>query len=345
MAVTLAELARRFHGKVRGNPDVNVERVASLDTAGPRDITFFSDKKYLSLLTGTSAGAVIISQDDSGQFSGTALIVDNPHLTFAAIASLLHPFPAFTPGVHATAVVHKSARLAPTAWVGPLSVIGEGATIGEQVFIGPGCVIGEHVSLGERTRLVARVVINDQCMVGGDCLFHPGAVIGSDGFGYAKDGDKWAKVPQLGRVMIGHHVEVGANTSIDRGALKDTVIADGVKLDNQIQIAHNVRIGENTAIAACVGIAGSTVIGKRCTIGGQAGITGHLDIADDVHITAGSLVTSSIDIPGIYSASLKAEPVEKWRRNAARLHHLDEMAKRVNKLEEKIERLSKEQET
>ena len=213
------------------------------------------------------------------------------------------------------------------------------------MFVGPGCVIGDHAALGDRTRLVARVVINDHCVVAGDCLFHPGAVIGSDGFGYARDGDKWAKVPQLGRVVIGHHVEVGANTSIDRGALKDTVIADGVKLDNQIQIAHNVRIGENTAIAACVGIAGSTVIGKRCTIGGQAGIIGHLDIVDDVHITAGSLVTNSIDIPGVYSASLKAEPVEKWRRNAARLHHLDEMAKRLNKLEEKIERLSKEQET
>jgi len=345
MAVTLAELARRFHGTVRGNPDVIIERVASLDTAGSRDITFFSDKKYLALLAHTSAGAVILTPGDSGKFSGTALIVDDPHLTFAAIASLLHPFPAFAPGVHATAVVHKTVQLSPTAWVGPLSIIGEGATIGEHVFIGPGCVIGEHVALGDRTRLVARVVINDQCVVGRDCQFHPGAVIGSDGFGYAKDGDKWAKVPQLGRVVIGHHVEVGANTSIDRGALKDTVIADGVKLDNQIQIAHNVRIGENTAIAACVGIAGSTVIGERCTIGGQAGITGHLDIADDVHITAGSLVTSSIDVPGVYSASLKAEPVEKWRRNAARLHHLDEMAKRLNMLEEKIERLSKEQET
>jgi UDP-3-O-[3-hydroxymyristoyl] glucosamine N-acyltransferase len=187
------------------------------------------------------------------------------------------------------------------------------------------------------------VAIYDRCTLGQDCLIHSGVVIGCDGFGYSKNHERWQKMPQLGRAIIGNLVEIGANTTIDRGALNDTVIGDGVKLDNQIHIAHNVQIGENTAIAACVGIAGSTVIGKRCTVGGQAGFVGHIEIADDVHITAGSLVTNSITKAGVYSSSLKAEPVEKWRRNSARLHHLDEIARRLGKLESKLQQRSKEQ--
>jgi UDP-3-O-[3-hydroxymyristoyl] glucosamine N-acyltransferase len=214
----------------------------------------------------------------------------------------------------------------------------------DDAYIGPGCLVEPRVTVGARSRLVGHVVIGDRCTVGADCLLHPGVVIGSDGFGFAKDGEQWQKVPQLGRVIIGNNVEVGANTTIDRGALDDTLIGNGVKLDNQIQIAHNVHLGDNTAIAAFVGIAGSTRIGKRCTIGGQAGITGHLEIADDVHITAGSLVTSSIRQAGAYSSSLKAEPAEKWRRNAARLHHLDEMSQRLKTLEEKWQQHSEEHE-
>ncbi|MHB8622314.1 MAG: UDP-3-O-(3-hydroxymyristoyl)glucosamine N-acyltransferase [Sulfuricaulis sp.] len=343
MAVTLAELARRFRGKVRGNPDLTLERVAPLESAGPHDIAYVNDRSYLALLARSAAGAVILTEADALHFSGNALIVDNPHLCFSRVATLLHPQPAFTPGVHATAVVSPAAKLNPKAWIGAYTVIESGAVIGEGVFIGPGCAIGSHVMIGAGTRLVAHVTINDGCQIGENCLLHPGAVIGSDGFGYAQDGARWHKVPQLGRALLGNDVEVGANTTIDRGALNDTVIDDGVKLDNQVQIAHNVHIGENTAIAACVGIAGSTVIGKRCTLGGQSGVVGHLVIADDVHITAGSLVTSSITQAGVYSASLKAEPVEKWRRNAARLHHLDEMARRVAKLEDKLQQFSEEQ--
>jgi len=344
MAVTLAELARRFQGRVRGNPNRIIERVASLESAGPNDIAYLSDKKYLPKLASTAAGAVILTESDASGFAGSALIVDDPHLCFARVALLLHPLPVFKPGAHATAVVSPTARVAATAWIGPHSVVESGAEIGDDVYIGPGCLIGNKVTVGARTRLVGHVAIGDRCVMGEGCLFHPGAVIGSDGFGYARDGEQWQKVPQLGRVVIGNNVEVGANTTIDRGALNDTVIGNGVKLDNQIQIAHNVCIGDNTAIAACVGIAGSTKIGRRCTIGGQAGITGHLEIADDVHITAGSLVTSSIKQAGAYSSSLKAEPAEKWRRNAARLHHLDEMARRLTRLEEKLQQHSEEHE-
>ncbi len=336
MAVTLAELARRFQGKVRGNPEIKIERVATLDAAGVNDIAYVGDRKYLPLLARTKAGAVILSPADAQNFTGTALIVDNPHLCFAQAAELLHPSAKFTPGKHVSATVDPTARVAATACIGAHAVIAAEAVIEADAYVGPGCFIGAQASIGARARLIANVVIGERCLVGADCIFQPGAVVGSDGFGYAKDGDKWCKVPQLGRVVLGKAVEVGANTSIDRGALNDTIIGDGVKLDNQIQIAHNVRIGENTAIAACVGIAGSTVIGKRCTIGGQAGIVGHLEIADDVHITAGSLVTSSITQPGVYSSSLKAEPVEKWRRNAARLHQLDELARRLIELEEKL---------
>lgn len=344
MAVTLAELARRFQGRVRGNPDLVIERVAPLENAGPHDIAYLSDRKYLPKLAHTAAGAVILTETDSSRYAGSALIVTNPHLCFARVAQWLHPSPAFQPGVHPTAVIIPSSRIARTAWIGPHSVVEGGAEIGDDAYVGPGCFIGNHVTIGARTRLVGHVSIGDRCIVGEDCLLHPGVVIGSDGFGYAKDGDQWQKVPQLGRAVIGKNVEVGANTTIDRGALNDTVIGNGVKLDNQIQIAHNVHIGDNTAIAACVGIAGSTRIGMRCTIGGQAGIVGHLEIADDVHITAGSLVTSSIRQAGAYSSSLKAEPAEKWRRNAARLHHLDEMAQRLGKLEEKLQQHSEESE-
>jgi len=335
MAFTLAELARRFQGKVRGNPEVRIERVAAIEDAGPHDIAYVSDRKYLPRLAGTAAGAVIITESDAAGFTGTALIVENPHLCFARVATLLHATPAFQPGAHATAVVAPDARVAANAYLGPHAVVGSGATVADGAYIGPGCVIGAGAVVGARSRLVAQVFIGERCVIGEDCLFQPGAVIGGDGFGYARDGERWQKVPQLGRVVIGNGVEIGANTTIDRGSLNDTVIGDGVKLDNLIQIAHNVRVGENTAIAALAGIAGSATVGKRCTIGGQAGINGHIEIVDDVHITATSLVSSSITQPGVYSASLKAEPADKWRRNAARLRHLDEMARRLNELEKK----------
>ena len=342
MAVTLAELAERFGGTVRGDPRTPIERVAPLHRAGPRDIAFVSDVRYLDDLKQTRAGAVILTPQAAAGYPGNALVSDDPHLCFARVAQYLHPPYATPAGADAGARVEPGARVAASAHVGPFAVVEEGAVVGEHAVIGPGCHIGRGAHVGEETRLSAHVVVAHDCRLGQRCRVHAGAVIGADGFGYARDGERWQKVPQLGAVIVGDDAEIGANTTIDRGALDDTVIGVGVKLDNQVHVAHNVRIGDHTAVAAQVGIAGSTTIGQRCTLGGQAGIIEHLTIADDVHITAGSLVTSSITHAGTYSSSVKAQPAEQWRRNAARLHHLDELARRVRELEAMIELLAKE---
>ncbi len=342
MGTTLTELARLVQGSVRGEAGFLVEQANSLDRAGPRDITFVANARYLDDLNGTRAGAVILTEADATHFSGNALIVANPQLAFARVCAHLHPLSMPPPGVHPSAVVDARAQVAPSAIVGPGAVVGPDAMIGAGVWIGPGCIIGSQVVIGERSRLMAHVVVHDACIVGRDCLLQPGAVIGADGFGFARDGSRWIKQPQFGRVVIGDEAEVGANTTIDRGTFGDTVIGDRVKLDNLIHIAHNVRIGEDTAIAACVGIAGSTVVGKRCTIAGQAGIIGHVEIADDVHITAASAVMSSLTEAGVYSSGIRAEPAADWRRNVVRLQQLDELARRLKKLEQTIQRLSKE---
>jgi UDP-3-O-[3-hydroxymyristoyl] glucosamine N-acyltransferase len=342
MGVPLAELARLVQGRLRGNPGFVVERANSLDRAGPQDITFVVGARNRRRLSETRAGAVILVESDAEQFSGNALVVENPQLAFAHICGVLHPATTSAPGVHPTAVVDSSARVASSAIVAAGVVIGPDVSIGENAWIGPGSVIGRQVVIGERTRLFARVVVQDECVIGHDCLLHPGVVIGADGFGFARDGKRWVKQPQRGRVVIGNDVEIGANTAIDRGTFGDTTIGNGVKIDNLVQVAHNVCIGDYTAIAAGVGIAGSTVIGKCCTVAGQAGIIEHVKIADDVHITAGSLVTNSIPQAGVYSASIKAEPASEWRRNSARLHQLDEIARRLRQVEETLQRISKE---
>ena len=337
---TVGELAKRFDGVVRGDPNIQIRGVASLSSAGPQDISYMASKRYRAVLADTSAGAVILAPEDAARFSRTCVMVDNPRLCFARVAALLNPRPKFKPGVHATAVVHQTATVAATASIGAYSVIEKQTVVEEDVFVGAGCYLGPRAHVGRSSMLVARVIVSQDCMIGENCIIHPGAVIGSEGFGYVSDGERWVKIPQLGRVRIGNEVEIGANTTIDRGALDDTVIADGVKLDNLTQIAHNVRIGAHSAMAAQVGIAGSTQVGQRCTIGGQVGIIDNLEIADRVHITAGSLVTSSIKEAGSYSSSLKAQPASKWKRSAGRLSQLDEMAKRLQMLERKIERLS-----
>ena len=341
-SITLTELARRFGGVLRGNPEAEVDHAAPLHRAGPRAVAFVASQRYLDELSRTGAGVVILSPHDAAGYAGNALIVDNPHACFAKIAQLLHPPRTEPAGVAPTAQIAPGARVAASAMIAAFTLIEAGATIGEQVVVGPGCRIGRNAEIGEGTRLLANVVIAHDCCLGQRCLVQAGAVIGTDGFGFARDGERWQKVPQLGCVVIGDDAEVGANTTIDRGAFDDTIIGNGVKIDNQVHIAHNVRIGDNTAIAACVGIAGSTTIGARCTIGGQGGITDHLTIADDVHITAGSLVTGSITQAGTYSSSLKAQPVEEWRRNAARLHRLDELAQRVRDLESMLKKFTQE---
>jgi UDP-3-O-[3-hydroxymyristoyl] glucosamine N-acyltransferase len=342
MPVILADLAERLGARLRGDGGLEIRGVATLERAGPHEIAYVSDPKYRPLLETTAAGAVILTEQDARDYPGAALVSADPHLCFARAAALLHPPPVLTPGRHPSAVVDEGAGVAASAWIGPHSVIEAGATVADNVAIGPGCFVGRGAAIGQGSRLVAGVTIMAGCVLGRRCLLHPGAVIGADGFGYARDGARWVKVPQLGRVVIGDDVEIGANTTVDRGALGDTVIADGVKLDNLIQIAHNVRIGEHTAIAGCTGIAGSVVIGRRCRIGGQVGITGHLEIADDVTITAKSLVTRSVHAPGVYSSSLPAEEVERWRRNVARLRRLDDLARRLREIEQQLQQSSEE---
>lgn len=342
MVVTLAELARRVGGRIRGDPGVEIRAVAPLERAGPGEIAQLSDQRYRALLAGCRAAAVVLGDADAEGYAGTALIHSNPALGFARIAAILHPPIPVTPGRHPTAVVAEGARVDASAWVGAYAVVESDATIEEGASIGAGCYVGRRARIGARTRLVAQVYVGERCEIGADCLLQPGAVIGGDGFGFAKDGERWIKVPQLGRVVIGDEVEVGANTTIDRGTLDDTVIGRGVKLDNLIQIAHNVRVGEHTIMAACVGIAGSTSIGKRCAFGGQVGIAGHLEIADDVQVLGTSLVSGSIPKPGVYSSALKAEPADEWRRTAARLRQLDELARRLREAEAEIRKLKGE---
>ncbi len=346
MGLSLEELARRVQGRVQGRLDLVVERVASLAEAGPRDIAFAADERYCGQLATTAAGAVVLNAALAEGFPGNALVVDNPRLAFARIAGWLHPPPVAVPGIHPAAVVDARASVAPDAEIGPHVVVEAEAVIASGAVVGPGCHVGRGARIGEGTRLVAQVVLAHDCVLGARCLVHPGVVIGADGFGYARDAERWVKQPQLGRVIIGDDVEIGANTTIDRGTLGDTVIGDGVKLDNLIQIAHNVRIGDHTAIAACVGIAGSAVIGRRCTIGGQSGILGHITIADDVQVLARSFVARSISEPGsVYSSAFQAVPAAKWRRNAARLYQLDMLARRLRELENRIGSFRKEGKT
>jgi len=343
MAKTLAELVRLTGGELRGKQGHVVQGVSTLLAAGPDDVAFLADEHYLPQLKRCRAGVVILDPAHASACKGNAILTDNPHLVFARIAHALYPVDTPPPGIHQTAVVHESARISRSASVAAHCVIGADSTVAAHASLGPHCVLGENVHVGENTRLVAHVAMLDRCKIGKRGLVHPGVVIGADGFGFARDGARWVKVPQLGCVVIGDDVEIGANSAIDRGALSDTVIGDGVKLDNLIQVAHNVQIGANTAVAGQAGIAGSAIIGERCTVGGQAVILGHLELVDDVHITATSLVTKSINEPGAYSSSLKAMPVAGWRRNVARLHQIEALARRVAELEERIRKLAGEE--
>ncbi|MGD1976081.1 MAG: UDP-3-O-(3-hydroxymyristoyl)glucosamine N-acyltransferase [Gammaproteobacteria bacterium] len=336
MSVRLGDLAERSDCELRGDPDVEVTGVATLARAGPGEISFLANPAYREFLAETRAAAVILAEKDADRCPVSALISDNPYLAYAHVAAVLHPQPPFQAGISERATVDSSASVAPSAWIGAGSVIESGAVIGEDSFVGPGCTIGSNAVIGADCRLVARVTLCGDVTIGDRVLVHPGAVIGADGFGIARDGDRWVKVPQLGSVSIGNDVEIGANTTIDRGAIENTVLESGVKLDNQIQIGHNVRIGEHTVIAGCVGISGSTVIGRRCMIAGASGIGGHIQIADDVILLAASVVTSSISEPGTYGSALMHDEARAWRRNITRFRHLDEMARRLRRVERRL---------
>lgn len=329
----LAELAAYVGAELRGDGEKQIHQVATLAQAGAHDLSFLANPRYRKQLRATAAGAVIVAPETLQECPVDAIVARDPYVAFAKIAALLNPPPAFEPGAHPTAVVHPSARLAAGVHVGPHAVLGENVDVGAGTYIGPGCIVEDNVRIGVGGRLIARVTLCHGTQIGARVLVHPGVVIGSDGFGHANDGGRWIKVPQLGCVIIGDDVEIGANTTIDRGALEDTRIEDGVRLDNLIQVAHNVVIGAHTVVAACTGIAGSTKIGRHCAIGGAVGIVGHLEIADGVQLTAMSLVTRSIRAPGVYSSGAPLQENHLWQKNCVRFKQLDDMARRVKALE------------
>jgi UDP-3-O-[3-hydroxymyristoyl] glucosamine N-acyltransferase len=339
---SLREIAAQLGGEVLGDGDVAVSRMASLANAGPGDLSFLSDSKYRSLLETTGASAVVVGMDAGDATHLPRIITDNPYAYFARVSALLNPVAEPVPGFHPSAVVDATANVPATASVGAHAVIGREARIGEFAVIGAGTVIGDHVTIGNHTTLHANVTIYYGCELGSNCIVSSGVVIGADGFGYAEDQGRWVKIPQVGRVLIGNDVEIGANTAIDRGALDDTIIEEGVKLDNLIQIGHNCRIGAHTVIAGCVGIAGSTRIGRHCRIGGAGMILGHLEIADGVTVSPGSMITRSLAKADTYTALMPFQPHDKWLKTAAHLRHLGDMSERVARLEKELEALKKE---
>ncbi|HEX5650750.1 MAG TPA: UDP-3-O-(3-hydroxymyristoyl)glucosamine N-acyltransferase [Steroidobacteraceae bacterium] len=333
MPVSLGELAVRFGCELHGDPDALVDRVATLQDAVPGAVAFLANPKYRKHLPGTRASAVVLDAASLGHCQTHALVAANPYATYARIAQHLNPEPSFAGGRHATAVVEEGATVDATAWIGPHCYVAAGAVIGPGAFLGPATVVFEGVSIGAQSRCVARVTLCARVRIGERCLLHPGVVIGADGFGHAPDTDGYVKVPQLGAVTVGDDVEIGANTTIDRGAIEDTVIEHGVKIDNQVQIGHNCRIGEHTVIAGCAGISGSVTIGKRCMVGGMVGFVGHLEVCDDVYLTGKTMVTGSITKPGLYSGQLPFDEARRFRRNSARFQKLDELAQRVARIE------------
>ncbi len=316
-ALTLAEIARRLGGRVAGDPATRVRQVGSLEHAQAGDITLVSSARYKAKLAATRASAVILSPDFEDLTPLPRIVCDAPYLYFARVSQLFNPLTTQAPGVH------------------PTAVLGEGVRLGERVSIGAGCVIGNGVSIGDDSCLYPRVVVYEGCALGKRAIVHSGAVIGADGFGIARDSGGWVKIPQIGRVRIGDDVEIGANTTIDRGAIDDTLIEEGVKLDNQIQIGHNVRVGARTAMAGCVAVAGSADIGRDCTIGAASVILGHLHIVDGVHVSAGTVISRSVRQPGTYTGMYPFDDNESWARNTALVRHLAELADRVRELERK----------
>ena len=335
-AYTLGLLAERFGLALEGDGKTRVSGVGTLAGATPAQLSFLANSRYRAELRTSRAGAVVLRAEDAPECPSAALIAADPYVAFAKIAALFDIPAAAAPGVHATAVVAADCRIDASASIGPYCVVEAGAAIGAGATIGPHCIIGSGCEVGAQSRLIARVTLVTRVRLGQRVLVHPGVVIGADGFGLAFEADHWIKVPQLGGVRIGDDCEIGANTTIDRGALEDTVIEEDVRLDNQIQIAHNVRIGAHTAMAGCSAVAGSATIGRYCLIGGGAGILGHLRVADRVTVTAMTLVTHSIQAPGEYSSGTPVQSNREWRRNAARFKHLDELTRRVQALEKDL---------
>ena len=337
--VALRDIAEHLGGELVGNAQLRIDRIGSLETATPTTITFVANPRYESQLAQTHAGCVIVGPAirDAAVARGATIVTPDPYLSFARLTQwwAARQRPAAVPGIHASAVVAADAHIAASASVGALAVIEAGASVAEGAVIGPHCVIGVGAAVGEQSRLAARVTLGAGCLLGARCIVHSGVVIGADGFGFAPTQGRWEKIEQLGAVRIGNDVEIGANTCIDRGALEDTVIEDGVKLDNLIQIGHNVHVGAHTAMAGCVGVAGSAKIGRGCTVGGGAVVLGHLTLADQVHISAASVVMRSIHKPGQYSGVFPIDDNASWEKNAATLRQLHALRDRLRALEKK----------
>ncbi|RZA03827.1 MAG: UDP-3-O-(3-hydroxymyristoyl)glucosamine N-acyltransferase [Moraxellaceae bacterium] len=331
--LTLGELARHINAELVGDPQYTVSALATLQNATKTDLSFIANPAYKKYLPASHAGAVIINSELTEMFSGNKLIVPNPYLSYAQLSKLFDQTLTVSHGIHESAVIGKNCLLGEGVCVQANAVIADGVVLGDGVFVGAGCSIGEDSVIGEQTRIHPNATIYHGVNIGSYCIIHSGSVIGADGFGFSHSKDGWIKIHQLGGVVIGNNVEIGANTTIDRGALDNTIIGDGVIIDNLVQIAHNVRIGKNTAIAANVGIAGSCVLGDNCVIAGGVGIVGHLTLADNVQITAMSLITNSIKEPGSYSSGTAQGPTKEWRKNAARFRSLDALASRLIQLE------------
>jgi UDP-3-O-[3-hydroxymyristoyl] glucosamine N-acyltransferase len=349
MGTRLGELVERLGGQLVGEPDIEISGIAPLTDASVSHITFLTNPKLRSQAAQTQAAALILSAADNAAigaaYAGARIVADNPYAYFAKAAQLFaeqNKIPAM-PGIHATASVDPAAIISDTAHIGPHVTIESDAVISDHAVIDAGCYIGRGAKVGAHSHFFARVVFHQQCEIGERAIVHSGAVIGADGFGFANEGGTWIKIPQTGRVLIGNDVEIGANTSIDRGALADTVIEDGVKLDNQIQIGHNCHIGAHTAMAGCVGVAGSAKIGKYCTFGGAAMVLGHLTIADHVHISSGSMVSRSILEAGQYTGFYPLAKNAEWEKSAAIVRNLAKMREKIRELEKSIKLLNEKE--
>ncbi|TYL47244.1 UDP-3-O-(3-hydroxymyristoyl)glucosamine N-acyltransferase [Marinomonas sp. IMCC 4694] len=339
MSHTLGQLADRVQGEVKGRADLVIKRLGTLENATHEELSFLANPKYEQQLFSTSAGAVLVKTHALAQLVDNAIIVANPYLAFAHLSRLYEPVTQCWTGIHHSAVISHTAVLADNVIIGPNVVIDEDVVIDEGTVIGAGCVLGRGVKIGKRTRLYPNVTLYHDVIIGSDCIIHSQVVIGADGFGFAPNNGRWEKINQLGSVELCDHVEIGASSTIDRGAIENTHIGYGVKIDNQVQIAHNVVIGDNTAIASSTAIAGSTKIGSNCTISGCVGIAGHLTITDQVHVTGMSMISHSIPDSGSYSSGMGMEPTSKWRRTVARVRRIDEMAKQFLQLKQQVNKL------
>jgi UDP-3-O-[3-hydroxymyristoyl] glucosamine N-acyltransferase len=348
MSTRLAELVERFGGHLTGDPNIEVTGIAPLQDAGASHISFLSNSKFRALAAQSQAAALIVSPLDdptvAATYTGARIVTSNPYAYFARAAQYFVSLEAVVPepGIHPSAVVASSAEIDPTAHVGPQVTVEDGAVVKAGAVIDAGCYIGRKAVVGEGTHFFANVTFHHGCVIGARGIIHSGAVIGADGFGFAVEAGVYVKIPQTGRVVIGDDVEIGANTSIDRGALADTVLEDGVKLDNQIQIGHNCHIGAHTAMAGCVGVAGSAKIGKHCTFGGAAMVLGHLEIADNVHISSGTMVSRSVLEPGQYTGFYPLAKNAEWEKSAAIVRNLASMREKIRTLEKTIKKLTED---